>query len=218
MRHLFSKRKAGRKVEQQLDPESKRSRVSHQTRDKQAPLFLITMKLRPGLPSLRTKRIWRALEPALRAGKNRFELGVLHFSILSNHIHLVVEPSDPRQLSRGMQGLAIRIAKALNRAWRRKGTVFADRFHSRVLKKVNEVYRAVRYVLQNARKHRIPVPAGQPDFYSSGRWFRGWIDFQPAALIDPPVVLPKTGLSMISLNKRLMTSELPGTRHISAAS
>ena len=33
-----------------------------------------------------------------------------------------------RSLARGMQGLAVRVAKNLNRSWLRRGAVFADRF------------------------------------------------------------------------------------------
>ena len=35
--------------------------------------------------------------------------------------------------ARGVQGLAVRVARALNRAMKRTGAVFRDRYHSRVL-------------------------------------------------------------------------------------
>ncbi|MEO6595642.1 MAG: hypothetical protein ABIP94_12890 [Planctomycetota bacterium] len=37
-------------------------------------------------------------------------------------------------LARGLLGLAIRIARCLNKLWQRKGKVFADRYHDRILK------------------------------------------------------------------------------------
>ena len=75
-----------------------------------------------------------------------------------------------------MQGLLIRIAKGLNRLWKRKGRVFGDRFHG-ALKTPREVRNALAYVLNNARKHRISVPEDEPDAFSSGRWFDGWKSF-----------------------------------------
>jgi hypothetical protein len=52
-----------------------------------------------------------------------------------------------------MQGLAIRIAKGLNRLWGRKGKVFEDRFHERVLETPREVRTALAYLVHNARRH-----------------------------------------------------------------
>ena len=54
-----------------------------------------------------------------------------------------------------MQGLLIRLAKALNRLWRRDRSVFSDRYHDHVLRSPWEVRNAVQYVLNNARKHGL---------------------------------------------------------------
>jgi hypothetical protein len=51
------------------------------------------------------------------------------------------------------QGLAIRLARALNRLARRTGKVFSDRFHAHVLKTLREAAAAIRYVLENFRHH-----------------------------------------------------------------
>jgi hypothetical protein len=75
-----------------------------------------------------------------------------------DHLHLIVEAEDTRSLSRAMQGLSVRIAKALNRALGRKGKVFADRFHDRVLTSPKQVRHALAYVLCNARKHGVAPP------------------------------------------------------------
>jgi len=58
-------------------------------------------------------------------GRDRFGFRLVHFSVQGNHIHLVVEAQDERSLASGLQGLGVRIAKALNRVMGRKGTVFA---------------------------------------------------------------------------------------------
>jgi hypothetical protein len=43
---------------------------------------------------------------------------------------LIVEAEGRDALSRGMKGLAVRVAIALNRSIGRRGTVFADRYHA----------------------------------------------------------------------------------------
>jgi hypothetical protein len=73
-----------------------------------------------------------------------------------------------------MQGLSIRIARALNRLWRRSGSVFSDRYHARILRSPREVRYALAYVLHNGRKHGIDVRGIDP--YTSGDAFDGWRD------------------------------------------
>jgi REP-associated tyrosine transposase len=52
-----------------------------------------------------------------------------------------------------MQGLTVRIAKALNAMMKRKGAVFADHYFSRLLATPTELVRAIRYVLANHAHH-----------------------------------------------------------------
>ena len=118
----------------------------------------VTLKVRREVWSLRRGRSVRALQRALLASKEDRErgiaqVGVVHFAILSNHLHLIVEAGNRVALSRGLQSLEIRMARALNRSMDRRGRVFADRFHAHVLKTPTEVGRARRYVLDNAAIH-----------------------------------------------------------------
>lgn len=146
----------------------------------------MTLRLLAGLPSLRERATYRALVRALGAACERFGLRVIHWSAMGNHLHLMVEASDRAALTRGMQGLGIRIARALNRLWRRKGRVLADRYHAHVLNSPREVRTALAYVLHNARKHRA-IPSGL-DAFSSAWWFDGWRGGAPAerAAIERP--------------------------------
>src|SRR4051812_3061464 len=113
----------------------------------------ITLRLVPGLQSLRSRQCYRAVLPALAAGKERDDFRVAHLSVQGNHLHLIAEADDRAALSRGIQGLAIRVAKALNAALGRHGKVFAERFHMHVLRTLREVANAVDYVLANWFRH-----------------------------------------------------------------
>jgi REP element-mobilizing transposase RayT len=143
------------------------------------------VKLRSGLPSLRQKAEYAALRAAFAAGctggasaarGGAFRL--CHYAILNDHIHCLVEATNRTALSRGVQGLLTRVAKALNRLWRRRGKVLADRHHDRILKTPREVRNAIRYVLGNARKHAAQGGGGRPaqaiDTYTSAPWFDGF--------------------------------------------
>lgn len=169
-------------------PKGARAGVSHRTREELAARFPVhvTLKLVRGLPSLRRGRahsVMIAAFAAMRArGEDAFRL--VHYSIQSNHVHLVCEASDRIELSRALQSLAIRIAKRLNVLWRRAGRLFADRYHDHILRTPREVRNALSYVLDNAAHHGIVLPRGEPDPYSSGRWFDGWVGWIRKR--DPP--------------------------------
>src|SRR5690349_6253966 len=125
--------------------------------------------------SARTRAAHGQAIPPSRRGRPAREVvpfQVVHHSIQSNHLHLIVEAEDRKALTSGMRSLLIRIARALNRLWKRAGSVFADRFHEHELHKPREVRNALVYVLQNLRKHKIWL-AG-PDPFSSGPEFSGW--------------------------------------------
>ncbi len=97
----------------------------------------------------------------------------VNYSIQSNHLHLLVEARNRGALTRGVQGLMVRIAKGLNRLWSRRGKVFSDRYHDRILRSPRQVRNALVYVLQNAKKHGRKLK-GLIDAFSSARWFDGW--------------------------------------------
>jgi REP element-mobilizing transposase RayT len=152
-----------------------RSLVVHRSRESfpaRCPVH-VTLRLAEGLPSLRNRATYGALLAALGGGCERFGMRLVHWSALGNHMHLMVEACDRRALSRGMQGLGVRMARALNRCWGRTGRVFADRYHAHVLRSPTEVRRVLSYVLQNARHHRIVLVGADP--FSSGPWFDGWL-------------------------------------------
>lgn len=137
----------------------------------QAHPVLITLRADRGLPSLRSEKIFPFLRRAL-ARSNRSTFRVLHFSVQTDHVHLVVEANERQSLARGIRGLAGRCAKAINRASRHRGRVWTDRYHARALMTPREVRTALVYVLQNFRKHlRAPAVV---DPCSSGPWFDGW--------------------------------------------
>lgn len=163
-----ARRGAGRKRS------SPRSRVPHVARPRhhaRTPLH-VTIRLREGLPSLRRSLVRAHILRVLGDGRERFGFRLNQFSLQSNHVHLIVEADDRRALSRGMKGIAVRVARTLNRLWKRRGSVFSDRFHARPLRTPREVRSALVYVLQNARHHGLKLMRVDP--YSSGPWFDGW--------------------------------------------
>jgi len=136
-------------------PRNRPGTVPHLRRPKLSPHHPVhvTLRLVDGLQSFRSRQCHRAILPALEVARERDDFRVVELSVQSNHLHLIAEADNRAALSRGIQALAIRIAKALNRALGRHGKVFAQRFHMHVLRTVREVANAVNYVLSNWFRH-----------------------------------------------------------------
>ena len=166
-------------------PKSRDSGVPHLKREAFERLTVahVTDHLIDGMPQLRKADVYEILWEAFGEGKERAgrleggEFRLVHYSIQNNHLHLLVEAGDRESLSRGMQGLKVRLTKGLNKLWGHAGTIWADRYHEHLLKTPREVWNALRYVFDNARKHGRRLRANRPDPFSSGLWFEGWRNY-----------------------------------------
>jgi len=171
--------------------------VPHRTRPKHAAAHPVHVTLRAvtAIRCLRSARVFPAVRRALTAS-SRADFRITEFSIQNDHVHLIAEADHRRALSSGLRGLAIRLARAVNRVLGRRGRVLADRYHARGLTTPRAVRNALVYVLNNVRKHlRI---AAELDPCSSAAWFTGWRDSRVAAGIGPPPVPPaRTWLARI---------------------
>jgi REP element-mobilizing transposase RayT len=186
---------------------------------------LCTVRVRRGSASLRRGAIYQAIRRALRKAINRADFRVIHFSIQSNHLHLVAEADHKMALARGMQGLLISAARHINRAWRRSGTVFPDRYHERILKTPRQCRNAIRYVLNNFRRHREDF-AGEPsrwkiDRFSSAISFTGWKELGlgqtwavPPDYEPLPIAAPTTWLLTLGWTRHGLIGvfEVPGSK------
>lgn len=130
------RRRGGKRPGAGRKPKGERAGVRHAPRPRvtrHTPVH-VTLRMHKFVASLRQAICYRALERALREGRARFGLRLVHFSIQSNHIHLLVEADDTHALSRGMQGLSVRIARTLNQQMMRRGPVLADRYDVRPIR------------------------------------------------------------------------------------
>ncbi len=163
--------------------------------------------MRAGIPTLRAARFVAEFRRSLREISDRTDFRVVHYSIQANHVHLVVESAGKEALGRGMKAVSARVARAIQRVFRRAGPVMYGRYHLHVLRTPREIRSALAYVLLNARKHwrerHGASPPVQLDAASSGRWFDGWRELPPSseampglleASDSPEVARPRTWL------------------------
>jgi putative transposase len=169
-----------------------------------------TLRARREVGSLRAPRVVAQLREAL-ARASRGDFRVVHYSVQADHVHLLVEGDERQALSHGLWGLAVRLARGVNRATGRRGPVWADRYHARALRTPQEVRNALVYVLMNWKKHDRWALGIDP--CSSGRWFDGWKGVLRVIYLgsSPPVAPAQTWLLRVGWRRhgRLTDPDCP---------
>src|SRR5438093_9220149 len=183
---------AGRK----LTP-GRRPSVPHRARPAHTAAHPVHVTLRSGraVRCLRAGRVFPAVLGALGAASHE-GFRILHFSVQDDHLHLIVEADDTRALGRGLRGVTIRVARAVNRALGRRGAVWGDRYHARALTTPRAVRHAIVYVLLNRRKHCEGERGLDP--CSSAPWFDGWREVVATVPAAAPGLRPSGGAGTAS--------------------
>ena len=170
------------------------------------------------MPSLRSGKLVRELERSFAMACERGRFRLVQYSVQNDHFHAIVEATSQRDLASGMKAIGARLARAVNRSFRRRGRVLADRYHLHVLRSPREVRNALAYVLLSVRHHLakrgLLSRSTTIDPASSARWFDGWRARSPeSAHGPPPVAPPHTWLLRLGWRRHglLDPSEIPGS-------
>jgi REP element-mobilizing transposase RayT len=241
-RHLqldlrFADRRGGRRRNKGGRPKKgERASERHEVRPalKASQPVHVILRSHKVVGTLRRREIYQAVRKAMQASLHRDNARIVHLSIQGTHIHMLVEAHDRMALARGMQGFQISAAKRINAAMskrlghRRKGTVFPDRYHARIITNPHQARNCLAYVLNNWKKHREHASAWtrgwKIDAFSSASTFPGWSDVDVTALGWPstyeplPVWEPKTWLLREGWKKYglLRSTEVPSAKRVSA--
>ncbi len=120
------------------------------------------------------------LDTVIRA-KEKYSFQIRDFTIMSNHIHLIMKPGKDESLSKIMQWILSVFAIKFNKYFKLKGHVWYDRFKSVVIDSFKQLLTTFRYICNN------PVKAGMvenaEDYVYGALWF---IKHKRFKLIEPP--------------------------------
>jgi hypothetical protein len=184
------RRGAGRK------PKGTRAGERHEGRPDFKPYHAlhVVMRVAPAVGSLRRRRLYKAMRDATITAALRERFRIVHISLQKTHVHLLVEAEHKGALGRGMQGFTISAARHINTALRigarrRRGPVFADRYHVEVIETPTQARHALRYVVNNWRHHGEDreglASTWLVDPFSSGISFPDWAELQDQPLMWP---------------------------------
>ena len=248
------RRGAGRK------PKGARAGARHVKRpafSSRHPLHVV-VRVVPEVGSLRRRVMYTAIRWATVTALVRERFRIVHVSLQRSHIHLLVEANDKAALARGMQGFLISAARNINTAcasstgggcesWRarsraglarrrarparRRGKVFADRYHLEVITSPTQARNALGYVLSNWRHHEEDraglARTWLVDPFSSAILFPGWVELEDQHFLWPiragydplAVFLPKTWLLVEGWKRagRISARDVPGSSRGHAA-
>lgn len=115
------------------------------------PLHL-TIKVRSNKADIQNKIILKALHRAIMRARIK-GLKVLHYALEYNHVHLLIEADNNKNLHKGMQAFGITIAKAINKFKRDKGAVYKHRYHFRQISSLRDFSNVLNYIFHNGIKH-----------------------------------------------------------------
>jgi hypothetical protein len=114
----------------------------------------VTARVIAAAAPLSRRVAYAAIRRALRRSLARADFRIISLVVRACRIEALVEADSAFALARGMQGFQVAAARRLNRAHRRHGTVFPDRYRMRVL----ATRAAVRAILATFGSERVAYP------------------------------------------------------------
>lgn len=108
----------------------------HTTRPALAPRSAVHVvaRIAPSVRTLGRRDAYATIRRAVTLSLARSDFRIVRLAIHAHRLELLVEADDKRALARGMQGFQVSAARAVNRASRRRGAVFPDRYRMTILR------------------------------------------------------------------------------------
>lgn len=120
------------------------------------------MRMQDSIPSLQGPELLPIVKECVERGSEGQGYRLVLCAIHPRQLHLLLEAVDTRGCIRAVQGLAIRLARHVNRALNRRGKLFADRYLDELLRSPQEVTDCVTQLFVPApdadRSQAAPAP------------------------------------------------------------
>ena len=91
----------------------------------------------------------------LRQYARDWNVTILAYCLMTNHIHLLAKPHQLNALSKMMQGVSQAYSKYVNKKYRRTGRLWESRYYSCVVDKENYLWMVARYIEQHPKRAKM---------------------------------------------------------------
>ena len=101
----------------------------------------------------------------LRELSTRTQCALHAYCLMTNHVHLLLTPSDPQSCARLMRNLGQRYVQYFNRRYQRSGTLWEGRYYSCLVDSSQYVIACYRYIERNQlRPYAEQAPSPHPEY------------------------------------------------------
>ena len=121
----------------------------------------------------------RKIRKLILENQEKFNINVISFCIMSNHLHLLIKFNQPKDLSMYMHKINTIYAIYYNKKHNRTGYVYKDRFHSQIIKDIKHLQNAIVYIHNNPVKAKI---CNKVDEYEFSSYLNFWEEKQEEAI------------------------------------
>jgi putative transposase len=136
--------------------------------------FFVTVKINREKHELKKKREKELLAERLEEVKKKYPCEIYNFTVMDNHIHILIRPLEGTCLSKLMQQLLSGYAKAWNKMNGLKtGRLWGDRFHCVMIESDEDFARIFDYISQNPVKANAVEKAGDWECSGPGHYMKG---------------------------------------------
>ena len=147
----------------------------------QGATYHVTAKTNRGEFILNSNEMKEMFIYILKDAKKKFNFKLKHFCIMSNHIHLLLEPAPDTNLSQLMQWILGVFAIRFNKLFGQIGHVWYDRFKSKIIHSFHQLIHTFQYISDNPVKAGICI--NSKDYAYSGL---NELKQKRYRLVDPP--------------------------------
>jgi putative transposase len=121
----------------------------------------------------------------LQRYKLKYKFQLYAYCLMRNHVHLIMEPSEPEKLSKIMQGISQSYSIYFNKRYHKTGHLWQERFKSMVINKDQYLLNCLNYIEMN------PIRAGIIKDAHRYRWssYRYRMFGYKNSLLDSPDIL-----------------------------
>lgn len=109
---------------------------------------------------------YKAYLSKLRRYKRRHRFLLYGFCLMPNHIHMIGEPKESKNLAKFMQGLTRSYTAYFNKRYKKVGHLWQDRFKSKVIVKDNYLIDCIHYIELNPVRANMVKAAGDYEWSS----------------------------------------------------
>lgn len=114
----------------------------------------------------KTTREKREIRKLILDNQEKFNINIISYCIMNNHLHLLMKFKNPEDLSKYMHKVNTLYAIYYNKQHKRVGYVYKDRFYSQIIRDKNHLINAIIYIHNNPVKAKICDNAKKYEFSS----------------------------------------------------